>query len=176
MRTQRARRCSQRRGGLCAELRGPSRLRPRPATPTATPAAGRRRPGGLSALEESLCGAEARVAAGVAAGLPAAHSGEPGGSGGPGVCRRERAFGAADGADWRRGGQLWSRCLPTWEPRDGRRLPHREAVTAVWDRLDPVAPGKAPRDVRAGFLPPRCSPLNPSAPLTQHLVLGWLLM
>ncbi|CAO2586736.1 Pleckstrin homology domain-containing family H member 1, partial [Lemmus lemmus] len=74
VRTQRARRCSRRRGGLCAELPGPSRLRPRAATPTATPAARERRPGGLRGLGWSRCRAEARVAAGGAAGLPAAHS------------------------------------------------------------------------------------------------------
>lgn len=132
--------------GLCAELPGtflwshlgPPRP-PRPLLPGSGDPAASGDPAGAAA------GAEARVVAGVAAGLPAAHSGErPRGSGragraGGGVCRPEWAFGP--GADWadssRRGGRLRSRCLPTWERRDRRRPPgapghpHWEVVTSL---------------------------------------------
>lgn len=113
----------------------------------------------------------------------------PEGRGLGGLCRRERAFGGADGADSsRRGGQFWSRCLPTWEPRDGRRLPGAsahprwEAVTVPscsrschWGPARSSCSWEGPRDVRAGFLPPRCSPALPFRS-PQRFVLGCLLM
>lgn len=171
MRTQRARRCSRRRGGLCAELRGPSRLRPRPATPTATPAAGARRPGGLSGPGWSHCRAEARATAGGAAGLPAAHSGErPRGPGGPGGGRRCAAGGGRSAGrtglsprggegDSGAGASLPGSRGTSAGNRGAPGHPRWEAVTnlpavgpAIWDRLNPVAPGKGPRDyVQASF-------------------------
>lgn len=92
-----------------------------------------------------------------------------------------RWAGACAGPDARRGGEdrlptaggrFRSRCLPTWsrarsswerwEPREsgsgtrtGRQGVDFLGKPGSLDRLDPVAPGKGPRSVLAGF-PPRC--------------------
>lgn len=127
------------------------------------------------------------MAAGGAAGLPAAHSGER--TRGPG--RAGRAGGVQPAEGVRRGGLGWllaaGRATPEQVPdylravgqaqatRGAPGHPHWEAVaslpavgSAFWDWLDPVTPGKGPRDVRASFLPPRCLLLStlplPSAP------------
>lgn len=81
-------------------------------------------------------------------------------------CGREGNSGAGASPPGSRGTGAGNRELLDARTGSGG-CPSRSSL-AVWDRLDPVAPGKAPRDVRAGFLPPRCSPLNPSAPLRRH--------
>lgn len=161
----------------------PSRPQPLPAPPTPTPAAGERRPGGRCGLgreRHKVSGGRARraprcgVRGGAAAGSPAVSGTvRPAGRDGlggvrwPGGCVAGLRGRAPSGRraipeqvpphlepSSQQLGALGA-AGPTQEPAPGGEEQAFWGGPGVWDRLDPVVPGKGPRSVLAGF-PPSC--------------------
>lgn len=161
----------------------PSRPQPLPAPPTPTPAAGERRPGGRCGLgreRHKVSGGRARraprcgVRGGAAAGSPAVSGTvRPAGRDGlggvrwPGGCVAGLRGRAPSGRraipeqvpphlepSSQQLGALGA-AGPTQEPAPGGEEQGFWGGLGVWDRLDPVVPGKGPRSVLAGF-PPSC--------------------